>query len=416
MKVGVAFSTKDRTELSVRSVASLLTSGVYLHINDGSRTEAGERFASDCGKYGVNVNVTHNVRGGADAAIVFGLTQLLNSENNYDAIGLCENDVLLHSDWFAPTMALFERGRADGLAVGAVSARCYEDRILLQRDGYAVVHNSGAGMVLFTREAATHVLNECRNAWSIDNRRVFMQLTGLDIGKWWAFSGLAQWLTYDWNFEAILARHGLTSLALVPNMVEMIGQVPPLGDQGLVYANEPVELLRNDDAFKLFVERTQAIRCGDMRMPGEGHGRHQADNGVWTIFPHQIGAMGGKYKGDWRPKWTQGFGPFTWESVNIAEIVFPVSGSCQILVGGGQKGGKVRAVDTVSGYDVMPELPPEGEDTKILQLVVPASVSYREVRLLMSGPGLRFYGLQTQEPQPWFPEIQFDHSKLPVVS
>ena len=62
------------------------------------------------------------------------------------------------------------------MEVGAVSARCYEDRILIQRAGYTVCHNLGAGMIMFTRKAAELVLQNYRTVWTTENRLLFSQL------------------------------------------------------------------------------------------------------------------------------------------------------------------------------------------------------------------------------------------------
>ena len=142
-------------------------------------------------------------------------------------------------------MELFQRGKQDGFNVGAVSARCYEDRILFQRDGYAVTHNLGAGMIMFTREAAELVLANYRTVWTTENRTLFAQLSGIDIGSYWAFRGNQNFLVADWNFDRVLAAHGLASLALTPNRATMLDQdIAPLG---LKYAdgNPPESIAGN---------------------------------------------------------------------------------------------------------------------------------------------------------------------------
>lgn len=418
-KVAIAFSTKDRVESSKRSVEPLLQPHKFdLLWFDGSDSDAGEQLPYD---YPDVYKVYSNVRGGADTAIVFMLTELLNHPNQYEYVGLVENDVLLHPDFFGPMMALFERGRADGLEVGAVSARLYEDRILFQRDGYAVQHNSGAGMVMFTREAARHVLTECRSAFTTDNRRLFAKLAKRDIGKWWAFRGLSQWLTFDWHFEVILAQHGLASLALSPNLCEMIGQDMPMEQQGLTYANAPVEMLRDDKKFMMFAERLDLVRHKLWIPERTEAGRYRGDDGSYMIFPHQIQAMGGNYFGPWYMNRSQGFGPFAWKAGltndgdHFAKLELQVSGPCYFLMGGGKEGGKCEVVDTESGYEITPDLGPEGPMMNVMQVFVPAQVSFRKICLTAFSPGTTFYGLRTRDPQPWYPRIQFDYSFLPPV-
>ena len=159
---------------------------------------------------------------------------MLASHRNSTPTSAClENDVLLDEDWFTPTMELFEKGKQDGLEVGAVSARSYVDRVLIQRDGYAVMHNLGAGMVIFTREAARAVLHSFRTHWWPANRVLFGQLAGIDLATYAAFKGGEHFVSTDWGFDAQLASRGFASLALTPAKCQMIGQKWPLKDQGL---------------------------------------------------------------------------------------------------------------------------------------------------------------------------------------
>lgn len=427
-KVAIAFSTKDRVELSKRSFARLVgLDAVHSHTVkplpydifwvDGSSSEEGQQLPLEMAPHFPNADVSPfhirgNVRGGADAAIVYSLTTMLNHPAQYTHVGLVENDVLLHKDWFGPTMALFERGEADGLNVGAVSARAYEDRILIQRDGYAVMHNIGAGMVIFTREAANAVLDNFRTGWWTDNRRTFMQVSGLDIGRWGAFRTNEQYVTADWHFDTVLAELGMASLALTPCMVQMIGQVPPLHEQGLKLVDAPFELLRDDEAFKTYAHRLHARRCGSVVMPNCAPFQH-LDGGPMVVLPHQTQMVGGEFEGEWRLKWSQGFGPFAYRAGDTpCTLHVPISGACSFMVSGGEKGGRVQVEDLNSGYQAAPVLPPEGENRQVANLPVPASVSYRVIRLTCE-PGTVFYGIHTNEPQPFIQGRTFDHTVLP---
>jgi hypothetical protein len=350
---------------------------------------------------------------------------------------LHEQDVLLDPDWFEPTMALFERGRSEGLEVGAVSARAYEDRLLVQRDGFGLMHNLGSGQVLFTREAARHILDNYRTGWSTDNRLIFCQLSGIDIGRYWCFRGSEQPITTDWGFDAILARHGLASLALTPSRATMLDQ--DIAAQGLKMADGKYDLLRDEKAFDTFANRTAKIR-GQGWMPGI-HGRLQYAAGSWTIFPHQIPGIGGRYSGSsrdsgtgWRLKWCQGFGPFVWESYEsdfpfhittsdgvttkqVPTLEVPILGPCEILLAGG---GKARVTDTHSGYSI--ESSPADAGGNILQVPIPSGVSYRTIRVEALprdrgvNPGVGFYGIRTREPQPWLTGYRFDWNCLPRAS
>jgi hypothetical protein len=422
-KLAIAFLTKDKVELSEQTVRPLIQPDrLDLWFVDGSLTEEGRAFPYKVMLEQPERELGHHmfkhggVRGGPDAAIVYALTHMLRG--NYDHVGLVEQDVLLDPGWLEPTMALFTRGASEGLTVGAVSARSYEDRILIQRDGYAVMHNLGAGMVIFSRAAAEGILLNYRTGWWPDNRRIFMQLSGLDIGKWGAFRGNEQPVTADWHFDVILASHGYASLALTPSLADMIGQPAPLEELGLRLVKEPVELLRDDKAFVLFKNLIRDINMlGWHPTPIEPF-QYEPNAGCFTVFPHHLGELGASTTG-WRFKWTQGFGPFSLVAQEAgASIELVCSGSVALMVGGGAAGGKVHVRDILSGYECSPTLPPErpnGPQSQILQLVVPCSgVAYRSVRLTAGAPGITFYALVTREAQPRATS-SFDWTRLPPV-
>lgn len=325
--LGLAFSTKNRVGLSRQSIEPLLRATESKQYNatiywiDGSQNEEAENLPF---QYGDAIKEIHsNIRGGADAAIVYALTELLRHPIKYDYIGLVENDVLLDDDWLEPTMALFERGTADGLEVGAVSARAYEDRVLIQCSDYAIMHNLGAGQVIFTRQAAELILQNYRTGYTIENRRVFHQLSGIEIGAYWAFRFAEHPLTADWTFDRILAQHGLASLALTPCKAQMIGQDPPMERQGLKlvtevpWADDPSSQMR----LRQYAERTCAIRTGELSLH-DGTPFQQV-NGSTLVFAHQLPMIDGGFEGEWGLKWNQGSGPFTWVAQGDGAVCLP---------------------------------------------------------------------------------------------
>lgn len=405
--VAIAFLTKDRTQLTVQSIEPLRKRPFDLFWVDGSVTEAGEQFSLT---YHLPPSfMFHNVRGGPDAAIVFALTTML-ANPQYDYVGLCESDVLLDDDWFSPTMDLFTAQAH----VGAVSPRCYEDRILIQCDGYAIMHNLGAGCVIFTRQAARIVLDNYRTGWTTDNRTVFNQRSSIDIGAYWAFRGNEHWLTADWHFDVALARHGLCSLALTPAKCQMIGQSPPLAEQGLTLVGGTNPRLGSYQKWKSeevskYLRTRQGVRI-------TAAARIHQLRGHYTYFPHQLHQLGAKYEGEWRMKWSQGFGPFSWQASAAGDsLTVPLSGVCELLVHGGERGGKVEIVDMHSGYACSPTLPPEQQPTAgVLALALPSGVSYRDVKFTALSPGIVFYGMRTGEPQVFDLNAKpFDYSILP---
>lgn len=427
-KVAISFLTKDRTDLSVQSIVPLLQPTKFdTFWIDGSVTEQGQQLPD---QYPQLAGHYANIRGGAGAGIVFALTMMLEHPARYDYVGLVENDVFLGGDAICSAVALFQRGQDAGLEVGAVSARTYADRILFQRDGYAVMHNLGAGQIILTRAAAEIVLNTFRSGWTTDNRRIFAQLSGIDIGRYWAFRGGDHWLVADWNFDATLAAHGLASLALTPSPCEMIGQNPPLAEQGLVLVDHEIEEFRDAALFDRFVTRTRKIRHGEFALGTQTDFHYDPVSNTWTYFAPHIHKLGGRFTGDWAFREQRGFGEFAWvsgrggtslyltnggyESFN-ARLEIPIFGPACFLVSGGKNGGKVEIEDTASGFKASPDLLPEGPNQQVLQIIVPGAVNYRTVRLTALTPGVVFFGIQTRDKQPFDPSIKFNYSTLPPV-
>ena len=428
-RVAIAFNTCDRTELTKRSIEPLLQPDKFdLHWFDGSKTEEGKDFVDRRWK-GVGMPYPHkNIYGGSGPAIVCALTKMLEARcskptddperpnarwfHDYTHIGLVENDVLLDSDWFEPTMALFERGRADGLEVGAVSARAYEDRILIQRDGYAVMHNLGAGMIILSRKAAELVLHNYRTTWTTENRLVFAQLSGIDIGSYWAFRGEQQFLVADWGFDKVLAANGLASLALTPNKVTMIDQ--PIEPLGLKYADgSPPDTIAKGNSLVFIKYRNNLKRVREGKSRIGWHHPFFNDGSTFIIFAHQISQIGGDYSGGWNIRDFLPFGPFCWKSGDSRpELSVPISGPCEFIVSGGERGGKIRIEDEHSGYVAEPSLPPEA-GTNFLTIPVPATAAYRNIKLTALDPGVCLFAIKTREPQPVLPHVRFNYGTLP---
>ncbi len=409
MKLAIAYSTKDQVELTKQTLPAP-TDKFDLIWCDGSKTEEGIKFFKQRDNFAMYKH--GNLYGGADAAIAWKLSTLLVHDNNYTHIGLMENDVLLDEDWFDPTLELFEKGKQDGLHVGAVSARSYVDRVLIQRDGYAVMHNLGAGMVIFTRQAAEIILRSFRTHWWPANRLLFAQLSGVDLATYAAFRGQEQFVTTDWGWEAQLLCHGLAALALTPSMATMIGQNPPLAEQGLelVALGSPARSMPKE-YFDLYNGNLDAIRggCFKTELPGIIH----RDGGGMTFFPHQLGYLAGgpQWSGTLELQWSQGFGPFAYRAgPGGASLSLRISGSCSFLVSGGVTGAKVAITDTRSGFSFAPELPAGMEQFGALN--VPGGPVPRTIECKF-GEGAVFYGVSTSDPQLLDDTFRFDWSQLP---
>jgi hypothetical protein len=412
MKLAIGYSTKDQVELTRQTFPRLMdTAGdcASLWWCDGSNTYEGKEYWAKHSEHCVEAPVY--VRGGADAAIAWKLSAMLRSGANYTHIGLLENDVLLDEDWFEPTMELFEKGKADGLSVGAVSPRSYVDRVLIQRDGWAVMHNIGAGFIIFTREAAEIVLRSFRTSWWPTTRLLWAQLSGIDVATYAAFRGNEQWTTTDWQFETQLASHGLASLALTPAKCRMIGQNPPLEQQGLklVAADDPMNW--NDEAFEIYRGNLLAIRAGvhQIELPGIIH----RDGTGMLFFPHQLGNLAGlePWQGSLELQWAQGWGPFAYRTgPGGASLSVRTSGSCSFHVTGGTTGARVAITDTRSGFNFAPDLP--GGMQQFGSINVPGGPVPRQITMEMS-EGAVFYGLQTADPQLLDSTFRFSWDQLP---
>lgn len=406
MRLAIAYNTKNRLELTKQSFPVLQTTEHALLWSDGSTEEDALDFFHENRHWATESYA--KVHGGADSAIVHSLTRLLRHPARYTHVGLVESDVMLDEDWLKPTLDLFEKGERDGLDVGAVSPRSYVDRVLIQRSGYAVAHNIGAGVIIFTREAAEIVLRTFRTTWWPDNVRLFAQISGIDLRTYAAFHGNEQFITTDWGWEAQLARHGMASLALTPSKAQMIGQVPALYEQGLTLTTGALELMRNEKAFALYQSGLRLLRTkSSYELPGL-IARQGTD---YLFFPHQIPAIETcEMQNNFELQWSQGFGPFAYRAKAGGSEILPVlAGPVSILASGGTNGAKVTIEDTRSGFKTSPDLPPSPEPVSIQ---VPGGPIPRLITCQF-GEGAVFYGLQTADPQMIDTTWKFDWSQLP---
>ncbi len=402
MKVAIAFHSKDNVALSEQTIQRLAGRHCDVFWQDGSSTDEGKKFFETYDR--VKWTQKTRVTGGPDAAIVFSLSQML-SNPEYTHVGILEQDVLLPHNWFNDCMHLFHYSKSEGLHVGAVSARSYVDRILLQRDGYSVLHNAGAGHIILSREAARLVLANYRNGWTSENRRIFSILSGYDIGKFWAFAGQEHPITCDWWFDALLASHGYATLAPSPCYCEMLGQPMPLEQQGLKLADKPVEERKDDVAFHRFRNALNAIHDGKLVLPKMDFRMRWGTS--TTIFPHHLPKLGVTFTGNWRRKWSQGLGPFAYVAgEGGACLTVPIFGTCACLIAGD---GAVVVRDEVTGFRVNPPLP--GGDN-LVNISIPGGMLYRSI-VIEASEGVVFLGFDCDQEQPFDPNATFDFNTLP---
>jgi hypothetical protein len=222
-RLGFSFSSKDRCLYTVQSLKALDAEGGFdLIWNDGSTQKGGPELARNWRfKNARLVEINCGVGGGPDLAIRFGLKRLLDL--GYDYVGLLENDVVLHPGWFSRLTELFALGFEEGLVCGAASVRGYESRVLEYRNHYSIDWASGAGMVLFSREAAQLILDQYDQlaVTTLGIREFYAELFGvaLEISEWniWPVTQAVP-CTLDFGYTPMLYRHGFATLGAIPSL------------------------------------------------------------------------------------------------------------------------------------------------------------------------------------------------------
>ncbi len=162
------------------------------------------------------------MKGGADAAIRFGLRRLL--ELGYDFIGLIENDVLLSPGWLGAMRSAFDAAAEDGVTVGAVSALGYQSRVLEYRKNYSIDWARGAALVLFSREAA-QLLLESYSRLEMTSQQIrgfYAEHFGVALHvPEWAVGG--RWMdgpmTLDWGYAPLMYANGYACAGTIPSLV-----------------------------------------------------------------------------------------------------------------------------------------------------------------------------------------------------
>ena len=335
-KVAFCLSTKDRPEWT-RAVLSDLAAepGMDLIWVDGSRTPEGKALPLEVAPYVPQLREIHfEVTGGPDVAIIHSLCRM--RELGYEYCGLLENDVRLKPGWLPKILDLFRRGAADGLRVGAATARTYLRRVVTTRPDYAVLFNCGAGMILLRKEAAASVLRRYRTTTAQEIRKVFLLAGGVDvlpnlryeIGAW------PQILCADWFFDSSLLLDGYCTLGVLPALAEDLDpRVPAMVGP---YASGGNQIVESEDAlFAAFVKTHGALaRAAQQPVFAQvGAIMRREDLRSWHAFPHQMIAGGiARLHGPWHIRWVQPFGPFAFETeANGARISIDVFGPAAFL-------------------------------------------------------------------------------------
>jgi hypothetical protein len=231
-------------------------------------------------------------------------------------------------------MAVFERGAADGLAMGAATARGLTKRVLYWRNDYAVTMLSGAGMILFRRDAAELILRNYRTTTSTEITDWFLQLSGKDhreIGESGTGAGAADTrIASDMIYEVVLQKHGLAIGATVPALAKNLdAEHLVFRDVGGYCSTETAVRSSTDDAsFARFVQRLADYR------PEHARDRqpylHFGSLHCWMIFLHQILFVPdaeAALRGRWKIVWEKFNGPFGYDALEPgASLSFPLHG------------------------------------------------------------------------------------------
>lgn len=224
-RVGFAFSSRDRYFFTLQTLQSLDTeSGFDLIWNDGSTEAAVPSLAANYKfRHARLVEFNPAVTGGAERAVCFGLSRLL--ELGYDYVGLIENDILFRPGWFRHLLEVFSLGAAEGIACGSATARSFESHALEYRRGYGIQADVGAGMVLFSRAAAEIIMELYANPSSLQMtthswQKFYADLFGVDLrgfAPFWAYPpNQAVPCTLDWGYTPSLYLNGYASLSTIP--------------------------------------------------------------------------------------------------------------------------------------------------------------------------------------------------------
>lgn len=330
----IAYSTKDRPDLSRHSFPALTAEGDFdLMWMDGSATEDGRALPYSLSKGVPQLTEIHQgVTGGPDAAIVYSLSHAL--EMGYDYIGHVENDILLSKGWFSALMQLFDKGQTDGFNVGATTVRPYDKRTLWQTPDYSIHFGSGAGMIMFSRQGAECVLRNYRTTVNNEIRQTFRHLTGQDIAQAWEKNSWPREKHYsaptstDWHYDPCLLRDGMVILGSVPGYADNIDT----DMHKMLGVTVTQEVTSHDAENPDFLHWKSDIRA----LPAsENATLFDAKTSLWIVFPHQIAALFPEGLSDgWRCKWDQTFGPFTLVSQHQgATVSFPATGPIRVITG-----------------------------------------------------------------------------------
>jgi hypothetical protein len=305
-RVAVAYSTKDRVDLTRMTVAPLIDDPrLDLYWFDGSATEAGQQLPLElCAGRAAICALHQGVVGGPDRAIMYALQTLRTRP--YDLVILVENDVLLSDGWFEAMCASIDHALMAGFKVGGATVRVFSRRVLSFNDTYCLMLNSGAGFIALTPAAIDIVLANYRTSNGEEFIRQIRHVTGKDVSATIEFGPL-QPLSVDFIFDLMLYLHGYVVAAPPVTFAHMIDDVPI---RNIMLITAPSQHLPQVHSL---ITRPDQMRdpdgaaCRFQKSPLSDRlliGCHQLRIGVNSVEEPVL------LEGTWRRTWMQALGPF----------------------------------------------------------------------------------------------------------
>lgn len=318
-RIAVAYSSKERVELTTKTIPILLRDQrIDLFWFDGSTSVTAKNLPSSVNYLGSSLLEVHeNVIGGPDKAIVYALSYLQNK--NYDWIILIENDILLEEDWLSVMMQSTANAELNGYTVGAATCRVYKERILRVHKDHCLMWNSGAGMIAFKSWAVDIILQNYRTTSACEIRNIFRNKTGVDIKNYWNFLSDDQPLSCDWLFDALLYENNAIVCAPLRSYCIDLDE-KYLAELDIASVKNPTDLPTdriNNDA----IEVLNSNNIGSSKFLC-------IQNSKRTFLPlHYINAGNDCKKNtvsflssSWKYKWVQLFGPFGMNGIGKVRI------------------------------------------------------------------------------------------------
>ena len=236
-KVGFFVRTKDRVDISRQTLPQIFKQqGIdVLWVDDSDALDAKELFEKFKDLPGL-CELHHGTDQGQFGSFTQGLKWLFN--NNFDYIGFIDGDVLLQDGWFDAMLEAWKKAENDGLKVGAASARCIENRILLQRNNYAIMCDIGGGMAMYKKSAFLHVVFDSNNSITTYKQfkakeisKIFQDCVGMDYPMVKVLEKMTEdlpppaegksyegFVGNDWLWTPIILQYGFASIAPTPSM------------------------------------------------------------------------------------------------------------------------------------------------------------------------------------------------------